>query len=61
MAIQEFSREKELLYAGREEGIKVIVTTLARLNIPKSQPVEEIQNSYNLTTQEANDYVSRFY
>ena len=61
MTIQEFFREKELLYVGCEEGIEGTVRTLARLGIPQSQTVEELKAIYHLSTLEANNYVQQYY
>ena len=66
VTIQEFSREKELLYAGREEGreegrIEGSIQMLSEMGLSKWETAQKLINTYHLSTQEANDYVERFY
>ena len=61
MTIQEFSRENELLHAGREEGIEGAVKMLSRLGISEDKVKEEITQTYNLSTDTAQYYIDNFY
>ena len=66
VTIQEFSREKELLYAGREEGreegrIEGSIQMLSEMGLSKCQTAQKLINTYHLSIQEADDYVERFY
>jgi len=70
MTIQEFSREKELLYAGREEGfeegheeglekgIYILIGTLHELGFSKSEIVNKVSQKYGMSVFQAKNYVN---
>lgn len=61
VTIQEFSKEKELLHAGREEGIEGAVQMLAELGLTEGQAIEKIAKTYNLSDDEARFYTENHY
>jgi len=65
MAIMQFSRAEEIAYLnyerGREEGIKSSIEIGAKYGVSKGEIVKVISEQFNLTTEEASDYVEEYF
>lgn len=65
MSKTELSREKELFFAGFEEGFEQgIIGTLQILsnaNVPKSEAVQMLAGAYDFSTDKAREYINEYY